>query len=141
MCAILPDTEPLKARFMLRAVVIVGTFALLGSSAQGEEPYRIAVDAAECLRERVDAYLAEERRDVFLIVLKDCGRRSVDPSSQSTASSGIDGPSIVGGTGEDLIVLTRRQLECLRDTYSDIARPVPINLIELNFSSCSADGG
>ncbi|MEX2631206.1 MAG: hypothetical protein WD341_14815 [Tistlia sp.] len=126
----------------MRSLAVLATsLAIAGLPAEAGEPYRIAADAAECLRARADTYLAEPDRDVFLIVVAGCEDAGVDASSQSIASSGVDGPGIAGGTGEDIIVLTRKQLECLRDAYSAVARPVPVDLVALNFSSCRPDDG
>lgn len=104
------------------------------------EPKLLAEQHAQCLRDNADSYLADESRPVFMIALSGCGTTAAaDLSDQSVASSGTELGGIARGTGENIVVLQRSDLECLRDRFDTAVTdidPTGDGVVEMNLAAC-----
>jgi hypothetical protein len=125
----------------MRAMAVVGCVGVAlagqaGPAAAAE--YKITRENALCIAENAAAYLAGDAQTV-LILVSDCPEVVADPAKLAglaTAQSGTDGPALKAGKGDKIIVLTRRQLECLRGQRAMLAEGPKTELVVLRFDGC-----
>ncbi|MEM8797696.1 MAG: hypothetical protein AAGE61_19185 [Pseudomonadota bacterium] len=126
------------ARLLLAAVALCALAS--ASVAQSSKVIKVTPGQAKCLADNIETYESYDT-DPVIIVLETCPR---PPSNeQLTASlvqrnSGLGLPTPRVGSGDNILILLRSQLACIKDLVTGDALPTnEAGLIEISLDQCS----